>query len=642
MRTQTELCLVQDLADQFVGQFVNAFPPLHQVLLDGAAADRCRLIRAVSRTIESIDDVMMLEQLAAGSGKRSAVPVAETLLTITSRLRESGTELKSVDWSQLSEAVTTGLESLYLRETADNRVNQLDVSHEASDVRKSALHRERSGVSHTANKRVVIPATVKETHTMSSSTRTRPASGRAGRDSTFTAQFSALIENVPVAQFLVESDGSICALNKSARLLFDGLSSRTGFNADALESASIDLIVEAFPTLKKIAGGGGSQQIDVDGEVFGVSVTVNSSDESTIHTLNVLTEHVEQKNKLSEFSSLKSMLENMPTNVILADRNLTITYMNPASLRQLRELQSALPVPVDQIIGTSIDVFHRNPAHQRKMLADPANLPHRSQINVGEEILELLVTAVTNDQGTYVGPMVTWEVITGKLKSEAKNRDYQEQINSISQIQAVIEFTMDGTIVNANDNFLKALGYTLEEIRGQHHQMFVEPEFARSPEYREFWERLRRGESSISEFKRIGKGGRIVWIQANYAPIKDINGKPYKVVKFASDITASVQSRDEMVRVKNMMENITINVIMADKNLRLAYINPASRETLRTLQHLLPKPVYQLIGESVDIFHKNPEMQRRLLTDPTNLPHNARITLGAETLELRVSAIRDA
>jgi methyl-accepting chemotaxis protein len=101
----------------------------------------------------------------------------------------------------------------------------------------------------------------------------------------------------------------------------------------------------------------------------------------------------------------------------------------------------------------------------------------------------------------------------------------------------VIEFEMNGTIITANDNFLKVLGYRLDEIKGKHHSMFIEPGYRESAEYREFWAALNRGEPQVAQFKRVAKGGREVWIEATYNPIRDLNGHLWKVVKFATDIT---------------------------------------------------------------------------------------------------------
>ena len=129
---------------------------------------------------------------------------------------------------------------------------------------------------------------------------------------------------------------------------------------------------------------------------------------------------------------------------------------------------------------------------------------------------------------------------------KGKRDDVRAVLEAVNASQAVIEFSMDGTVIGANGNFLKALGYTLDEIKGKHHRMFVEPAFAQSKEYQEFWAKLRRGEADVAEYKRIGKGGREVWIEASYNPIRDAGGKPYKVVKFAIDVTAQKMAFADM------------------------------------------------------------------------------------------------
>ena len=118
------------------------------------------------------------------------------------------------------------------------------------------------------------------------------------------------------------------------------------------------------------------------------------------------------------------------------------------------------------------------------------------------------------------------------------NMEDAGKIAAISRAQAVIEFNMDGTIVTANENFLNAMGYSLAEIQGKHHSIFMPASDRASPAYREFWAALNRGEYQAGEFKRIGKGGREVWILASYNPVMDDNGRPIGVVKFATDITA--------------------------------------------------------------------------------------------------------
>jgi methyl-accepting chemotaxis protein len=141
-------------------------------------------------------------------------------------------------------------------------------------------------------------------------------------------------------------------------------------------------------------------------------------------------------------------------------------------------------------------------------------------------------------------------------EQKLKTANFAGQIEAIGKSQAVIEFGMDGTVLDANENFLKTLGYSLAEIQGKHHSMFVPPEDRQSDAYRAFWASLNRGEFQAAEYERIGKGGRKVWIQASYNPIRDLNGQPYKVVKYATDVTRQVLVRMGNERVRAMMETV--------------------------------------------------------------------------------------
>jgi methyl-accepting chemotaxis protein len=134
-------------------------------------------------------------------------------------------------------------------------------------------------------------------------------------------------------------------------------------------------------------------------------------------------------------------------------------------------------------------------------------------------------------------PFKVVKYATDVSKQKAEYADLTGKVQAIGRSQAVIEFNMDGTIITANDNFLKTLGYSLDEIKGKHHSLFVEPAYKESAEYRQFWEALRRGEYQAAQYMRIAKGGKKVWIEASYNPVMDLNGRPWKVVKFATDIT---------------------------------------------------------------------------------------------------------
>ena len=130
--------------------------------------------------------------------------------------------------------------------------------------------------------------------------------------------------------------------------------------------------------------------------------------------------------------------------------------------------------------------------------------------------------------------------VTAVRQERAKS---QGQIQAIQRSQAVVEFSLDGTVVDANENFLSVVGFGLNEIVGQHHRMFIDPEEARSDKYRAFWEKLRVGEFQVGEYKRIGKGGRVCWIHASYNPLFSPNGQVCGVIKFATDITSAKTAR---------------------------------------------------------------------------------------------------
>jgi methyl-accepting chemotaxis protein len=140
-------------------------------------------------------------------------------------------------------------------------------------------------------------------------------------------------------------------------------------------------------------------------------------------------------------------------------------------------------------------------------------------------------------------PVKVVKFATDVTAARLQTADLEGKVRAINRAQAVIEFELDGTIITANENFLRIFRFTLAEVVGKHHSMFCEPGFAETRDYAEFWKKLGRGEYEADEFKRIGKDGSEIWLQASYNPISDADGKPLKVVKFASDITDEVERR---------------------------------------------------------------------------------------------------
>src|SRR6185295_14699562 len=176
---------------------------------------------------------------------------------------------------------------------------------------------------------------------------------------------------------------------------------------------------------------------------------------------------------------------------------------------------------------------------------------------IGKGAKEIWILATYNPILDEAGkPFKVVKFATDVTEQKLKAADSDGQIAAIDKSQAVIEFNMDGTIRSANPNFLEAMGYTLSEVQGKHHGMFVEPAERNAPAYREFWDKLNRGQYQAAEYKRIAKGGRAIWIQASYNPILDLNGKPFKVVKYATDTTVQVIERMKNARVRTMMESV--------------------------------------------------------------------------------------
>ena len=218
----------------------------------------------------------------------------------------------------------------------------------------------------------------------------------------------------------------------------------------------------------------------------------------------------------TETAKIVSMMENTTSATIFADNKFVIQYINPESTKILEKLKDNLPVKPENVLGQSIDIFHKNPHAQRKLLEDPKNLPLSTMIIFGEDTVSLTVSAVLDQNRNYLGPMLSWEIVTEKVKSD-----------------------------------------------------------------------------------------------------------------------------QQMAQVAGLVENNPVNMMYADKDLNLAYLNPAGKEVLGKLEGVIGIKVDNLVGQSIDVFHKNPASVRKILSDPRNLPHRAEIVVGDATLDLLVSGLYD-
>lgn len=228
-------------------------------------------------------------------------------------------------------------------------------------------------------------------------------------------------------------------------------------------------------------------------------------------------------------------LEVVTANIMIADEKLNIRYMNTAVKELLKQAESDMRKELprfefSKLIGSNIDIFHKNPSHQRNMLSSLKN-QHKATIWVGHRAFDLIVTPLKSGKKT-TGFVVEW----ADARERLQNLDFKGQIEAIGRSQAVIEFTASGEITAANENFLNTTGYTLAEIKGKSHRIFLPDGSEGDREFEALWSELRAKRPRIGDFTRFGKGGAKLFLNASYNPITDDKGNVVKVVKFATDV----------------------------------------------------------------------------------------------------------
>ncbi len=225
--------------------------------------------------------------------------------------------------------------------------------------------------------------------------------------------------------------------------------------------------------------------------------------------------------------------------LMMIDRDFKIIYVNEASKALIRKVRDSLPARAqsldpDNMTGLSADIFHKDPSHIRRLLDEPWRLPHKADVKAGESTFELCVNAIYGADGAYIGNAFEWADVTEIRDIIARAKADEE---ASQRLRAIIEFTLDGHVITANANYLNIMGFTLNEIKGQHHSMLVDPQIRGTEAYRNFVQKFEKAEFFRGEGKRIAKGGREVWIAASYNPVFDHFGKPVKIVAHVTDIT---------------------------------------------------------------------------------------------------------
>lgn len=224
------------------------------------------------------------------------------------------------------------------------------------------------------------------------------------------------------------------------------------------------------------------------------------------------------------------------------------------------------------------------------------------------------------------------------IKSDEKQK--RKLFNVISETQAIIRFDVHGHVQWANDIFCQAMGYKINEIKDKHHSIFVEKVYSTSNDYKLFWKKLASGEFHCAAFDRVRKDGTRIRLQATYSPIIESNGQVSGVIKVASvlDLAAYARSLDDART--DALRQIPVPIMTCDpETFVVDFANDASIEMLRKIEAHLPVKADEIVGTSIDVFHKNPSHQRSMISAMTTDGHQATISLGPESLELNISII---
>ena len=332
------------------------------------------------------------------------------------------------------------------------------------------------------------------------------------------------------------------------------------------------------------------------------------------------------------------------------DRSLAIIEFDPHGkiLTANANFCAALGYALDEIRGRHHSLFV-DPAYARtpEYSAFWAKLGRgefdaQEYLRIGKGGTEVWIQAsynpVRDGRGVVTRVVKVATVITAE---KLRNAEFEGKLAAISRVQAVIEFAPSGEVLTANENFLTTLGYSLGEIQGQHHRMFVDPAYARSAEYQDFWRKLNAGEFVAAEFKRVGKGGAEVWIQASYNPIFDQAGRIIKVVKFATDITGRVRAVDAVAAGLAQLagNNLTYRI---DRPVDAAYEKVrgdfnAAAETLEATMSAILASTNSVGGGAQEIASASSDLSRRTEQQAASLEETA-AALDEITATVRRSA----
>jgi methyl-accepting chemotaxis protein len=450
--------------------------------------------------------------------------------------------------------------------------------------------------------------------------------------------------------------------SKSARFRSgEGLVGRVWASRDLVHFENLTELTDCCLAPLALQAGIGSAvglPITSDGKLIGTldffSVRADEMPPARLEALRLLglaaSDKISKLAKQAEMMRIQQLVESAPVSMMFADRDLKILYVNPASLALLKRLEPYLPIKSDQMVGQSIDIFHKQPEYQRKLLADAKNLPRHTRIEIGPELADLTVTAMLDQDGRYLGPMLSWEIVTDRVKAEARERELMTEMTRVSRMIENAPTSMMFADRDLKIRYMNPASISLlrriesylpckvDEMMGQSIDIFH-----KNPEHQR---RILADPKNLPHRTYIKVGPETADLLVN--PILDEKGNYIGPMLTWDIVTEKLQAEErekaikaEQTRIQQMIENAPTSMMYADRDLKIRYMNPAQVRLLKRIESHLPCKVDEMIGISIDIFHKKPEHQRRILADPKNLPHRATIQIGPELADLNVCAMLD-
>ncbi len=451
-----------------------------------------------------------------------------------------------------------------------------------------------------------------------------------------------MVDKSPVNTLMATPEGIMTYMNENSRKTLETLAKFLPDKVDNLVGKSIDWFHKVPEHQRGIIKNASNlpyqATIDVGPEKLDLLVSPVSDASGNYLGPMVTWEVVTQKLETErEMQRTQEMVDKSPVNTLMATPEGIMTYMNENSRKTLETLAKFLPDKVDNLVGKSIDWFHKVPEHQRGIIKNASNLPYQATIDVGPEKLDLLVSPVSDASGEYLGPMVTWEVVTQKLLTEREMQRTQEMVDK-SPVNTLMA-TPEGIMTYMNENSRKTLE-TLSEFLPDKVDNLVGKSidwFHKNPEHQRG---IIKNASNLPYKATIDVGPEKLDLLVS--PVSDASGNYLGPMVTWEVVTQKLLTEREMQRTQEMVDKSPVNTMMATPEGLMIYMNNASKTTLRTLEQFLPDKVDNLVGNSIDWFHKVPDVQRKIFSNPANLPHKAIIDVGPEKLDLLVSAIVDS